>query len=280
MSASSSEPPTSWTRVAYTRRRAAAIAAAVAVVALLSIASILHVPDGHHAYVRVRGSSSLRLLGPGYYLRLPLLHEAEILEDGPGAAAPSPELLAQAPPSSPAPPLEHPIVMIGLDAADWQTAEPLMRQGRLPVLSHLREAGARGHLRSSVPMLSPLLWTTAATGKAPDQHGVVDFLVPDPATGRKVPISSRSRRVKALWNIFSDQGRTADVVAWWATFPAETIRGSIVSDRVAYSLFDVSPNSTGGSGLVQPGSLWPEVKTRIVPPAEVADAEIRSLARV
>jgi tetratricopeptide (TPR) repeat protein len=176
--------------------------------------------------------------------------------------------------------LDHPILLVGLDGADWQVAGPLMEAGRLPALKRLSGSGLRGHLRSSVPMLSPLLWTTAATGKPPEEHGIVDFLVPDRAAGRRVPITSSHRRVKALWNIFSERGYEPAVVAWWATYPAEAVRGAIVSDRVAYSLFDVGEPDAAGPGLVHPPDLWPRVREARVDPADVADAEVTRLARV
>ncbi|MBI3448045.1 MAG: alkaline phosphatase family protein [Acidobacteria bacterium] len=189
------------------------------------------------------------------------------------------------PESSGAPPdlartLAHPIVLIGLDGADWQIAGPLIDAGKLPNLARLRRDGLSGSMRSAPPLLSPLLWTTAATGKSPEKHGIVDFLVPDEATGEKAPISSKYRRVKALWNIFSERGLSSAFVAWWATWPAEPIRGAIVSDRVAYSLFDVRDVGRGDAALVSPAALGPAVRARVVRPADVTDAEIERLAAV
>ncbi len=165
---------------------------------------------------------------------------------------------------------EHPIVLIGLDGADWQLIDPMIERGALPQLASLKRRGAWGPMRSFEPILSPLLWTTAVTGKPPDEHGIIDFLVPD-AAGRKIPITSRSRRVRALWNIFSDAGLTADVVAWWATWPAETIDGRIVSDRVAYSLFDVD---AAGSGLTHPAALWDDLKPLLVQVEAISHADL------
>jgi tetratricopeptide (TPR) repeat protein/predicted AlkP superfamily phosphohydrolase/phosphomutase len=176
--------------------------------------------------------------------------------------------------------LEHPILLVGLDGADWQVAEPLIAGGRLPVLEGLRRRGAWGHMRSSMPMLSPLLWTTAATGKAPDEHGIIDFLVPDPSTGKKVPITSGFRRVRALWNIFGERGLFPSFVAWWATYPAEPLNGEIISDRVAYSLFDVGRPEAASSGLVYPPSLWSGVRGLILDPSKVPDGLITDLADV
>src|SRR3989449_3103625 len=88
--------------------------------------------------------------------------------------------------------------------------------------SHLKaliDSGAYGPLRSYDPMISPLLWTTMVTGVGPDVHGVADFQAIDEATRRRVPITSRFRRVKALWNILSDAGTASAFVASWASCP-------------------------------------------------------------
>jgi len=182
----------------------------------------------------------------------------------PGAPRPADAVPAAAP-------LEHPIVVIGLDGADWQIIDPLIAKGRLPNLAALAARSVRGSMRSFEPILSPLLWTTVMTGKSPDEHGIIDFLLPDPATGRRLPITSRSRKVEALWNIFTDRGLTSDVIAWWASWPAERIRGRIVSDRVAYSLFDVA---RAEDGLTWPPSLMEEIRPDLVGDSTITYADI------
>ncbi len=166
--------------------------------------------------------------------------------------------------SAPRRKLESPIVLIGLDGADWQIIDPLITKGRLPNLSRFRQRAVWGHLRSFEPILSPLLWTTVVTGKPPDEHGVIDFLVPDQATGHRLPITSRARKVRALWNIFSERDLSTDVIAWWASWPAERVNGRIVSDRVAYSLFAVDGMLEDRSGLTYPESLWDTLRPEVV----------------
>ena len=167
--------------------------------------------------------------------------------------------------------LEHPIALIGVDGADWQIIDPLIEGGRLPNLARLKARSTWGHLRSSEPILSPLLWTTAVTGKPPDEHGIIDFLVQDTATGHRVPITSASRKTRALWNIFSDAGLSSDFIAWWASWPAERIAGRIVSDRVAYSLFQVDK---AGGRLTYPESLWQELRPEMRSDRDVSYEEV------
>jgi tetratricopeptide (TPR) repeat protein len=166
-----------------------------------------------------------------------------------------------------------PIVIVGLDGMDWQIAEPLMDRGLLPNLTGLRRRGAWGNIKALTPILSPLLWTSVATGVKADRHGILDFLVRDASSGERVPVNSRFRKVRALWNLFSDAGLSVDIVAWWATWPAEPVRGHMISDRVAYSLFDVDlPH--GESGITYPASYFDDVRRNLVSDGEISHDEI------
>lgn len=143
------------------------------------------------------------------------------------------------------------VLLVGIDAGDWLNIDPLFEAGKLPNLKRLVESGVRADLNSLRPMLSPLLWTTMATGTTPDRHGILDFLAPDPNTGDMVPVTRRMRREPAFWNYATQAGRTQGIVGWLATWPAETISGHMVTDRFGYLAF---ATSTSGS---EEGMTWP-----------------------
>jgi predicted AlkP superfamily phosphohydrolase/phosphomutase/Tfp pilus assembly protein PilF len=172
-----------------------------------------------------------------------------------------------------------PILIVGLDAADWQLADPLIERGLMPNLAALRERGAWGNIKALKPILSPLLWTSIATGVKPDRHGILDFLARDPATGEKVPTNSRFRKVRALWNQFTEAGRTSDVVAWWATWPAEPIDGHMISDRVSYSLFDFDLPS-GGAGATWPLDYFAEIRPDLIGDEAISHEEVARFADI
>lgn len=167
-----------------------------------------------------------------------------------------------------------PLVLIGLDGADWNILDPLIAAGKMPHLSRLIEKGSKARLLTVAPILSPVVWTSIATGVKPERHGIVDFTAIKADTGEAIPVTSNLRRVPALWNRLSDAGLRVGFVAWWATYPAEKVNGYIVSDRVAYQLLEVKPDSDN-HGKTWPAEAFDQIKPLIVDPKDVPDSLIK-----
>ena len=129
------------------------------------------------------------------------------------------------------------VILVGLDGGDWALLDRYVERGRMPNLRRLVEEGRSGVLASEHPPLSPLLWTTMLTGVGPLEHGVLDFARFHPETGRREPITSAERRAPALWNMATWAGRSVAVLGMWATYPAEPVRGVVVSDRLFSFLY-------------------------------------------
>jgi predicted AlkP superfamily phosphohydrolase/phosphomutase len=57
------------------------------------------------------------------------------------------------------------LLLVGWDSADWKLINPLMDAGAMPALEGLVNSGTSGNLTTLEPQLSPMLWTSIATGK-------------------------------------------------------------------------------------------------------------------
>ncbi len=122
------------------------------------------------------------------------------------------------------------VLLLGIDSADWQVIRPLLDAGRMPNLARLLQRSASGPLTTILPLTkSPVIWTTIATGKTPQKHGVNDFL-----TGT-LPTTSNQWQAKPVWEILGSAGRTVQVVSWWITWPAQPVNGVLVSDYIGYA---------------------------------------------
>lgn len=176
--------------------------------------------------------------------------------------------------NTPPKPLAKKVLLIGWDAADWKIANPLIDQGLMPTLDEFINQGVIGNLATLRPILSPMLWNSIATGKRPDKHGILGFMEPDPQTGGVRPVTSTSRKVKALWNILTQKGYKAHVIGWFAGHPAEPINGVSVSDLFPYAVGPLDKPWPLPPGAVHPESLRDTFAKLRMHPAEVSEAAI------
>ncbi len=201
-----------------------------------------------------------------------------------------------------------PLLVVGLDGADWRYVEPMLARGELPNLARLREGGAFGPLATMQPTLSPVVWTTMVTGRPPSAHGVSGFLMKtlapvdvalpeslawprgvgsarverelkDRELLRESPVGSEARRVPTLWNIATAHGSPMSVVHWWATTDPEPILGSLISPRVYYA---VTEGEGGGfaPGAVFPSRVYADALKQVTTPREIPFAMARRFARI
>ncbi|MBW1843800.1 MAG: tetratricopeptide repeat protein, partial [Deltaproteobacteria bacterium] len=158
-------------------------------------------------------------------------------------------------------------VVIGIDGADWAVIDAIAAHGKLPNLTALREQGVAGSIRTAGDIaLSPVIWTSVATGKTADQHGISWFLVDRP-DGTRAPVRSHNRKAKAIWNLLAERRRKAIAIGWWATYPAEDVGdGIIVSDALGFHGFGSTARGDRDARKTHPGGLFPEVDALV--PAE------------
>jgi predicted AlkP superfamily phosphohydrolase/phosphomutase/tetratricopeptide (TPR) repeat protein len=156
------------------------------------------------------------------------------------------------------------VLLIGWDGADWQMIRPLIEQGKMPNLKALLEQGVSGNLATIQPILSPMLWNSIATGKRADKHGIYGFIEPKPDRSGVRPVTSTTRKCKALWNILSQSEMTSQVISWFASHPAEPINGSIVSDRFVGQTVAQEKIHDCPPGTFYPESLSEEMSRLVV----------------
>lgn len=163
-----------------------------------------------------------------------------------------------------APERRAPLWLVAVDGLEWSVALPLIEAGRMPHLDALMARGRAGRLESYAPAKSPVIWTTVATGKLPEDHGILDFTYLDESDRHRL-YSSRDRRTKALWEIAGDAGRRSIVVSWWNSFPADAIDGVIVAQAntleqiVARRMLKPGGFMRGVAGQVHPAERQDEL---------------------
>jgi hypothetical protein len=184
--------------------------------------------------------------------------------------------------------------VLGLDGLDPRMASQMAAE--MPALQRLLSSSARARMRVEPEQVPALVWTTVATGRGPEAHGILStgarrlagmrtpvsldekgLVARTLARGaellrleRAVPPTSVLRGVKAFWNVAADKGLRVGVVNWWATWPADAINGYVVSDRAYFKLEKGGP----AEREVHPPELFDRLRPLAPPPGgAVGEAE-------
>ncbi len=144
-------------------------------------------------------------------------------------------------------------VVLGLDGLDPVITRRLMNEGRLPNMKRLADKGGFWPLGTTTPAMSPVAWSSFATGVDPSKHGVFDFITRDPRSYLPVLSSAEVgpprrhldigpyrfplgkpelrllRKSKSFWTHLGQYRIPANVLRVPITFPPERFEGNLLS---------------------------------------------------
>jgi predicted AlkP superfamily phosphohydrolase/phosphomutase len=148
------------------------------------------------------------------------------------------------------------ILLYAIDGLTWKKINAYRKLGLMPNFDRLLSNGSHGVLESIMPMYSISLWTTMVTGVDFDTHGV-QYFYKIGNNGTMLPYTSLDRKVKALWNIMDDVGEPSGWVSWWASWPAEPIKGFDVTN---YFIADFGFKDIQEMSLFSPPEISSDLK--------------------
>jgi predicted AlkP superfamily phosphohydrolase/phosphomutase len=129
------------------------------------------------------------------------------------------------------------LIFLGLDGLDPALTEKYMAEGKLPNFARLRDEGSYRRLRTTFPALSPVAWSTFATGVNPGKHNIFDFLNRDLRTYAPELSSSKvrpggvemRRKSEPFWKILGRNAVGCTILRVPITFPPDEFEGRMLS---------------------------------------------------
>jgi len=149
------------------------------------------------------------------------------------------------------------LLIVGLDGASYDLCERWIderwiEQGHLPNLARIKYEGKLVPLKSTIPSVSPVAWSTFMTGSNPGEHGVFGFFVPErpgpyePPTYFR-PVNSGDCHGKRFWEKMNEAGLSTGIVGVPVTYPVQPVQGHMVAGLLAPHLS--TPGATYPPGL-------------------------------
>ena len=98
------------------------------------------------------------------------------------------------------------VLIIGLDGAEWDLLNLLIKEGVMPNIQKLKDGGVHGVLKSTIPPVTAPAWASFSTGKNPGKHGCFDFIKLE-STLTDIKIVNRSDiKGKTFYEILDERG--------------------------------------------------------------------------
>ena len=101
------------------------------------------------------------------------------------------------------------LLVVGWDAADAETVDELLAEGRLPTLASLLDGGRRTDVTGWPGLGDDAIWTTFATGLHPGEHGQFHYVERAPGGFHLV---RSEHRTEPFWARLADEGITVSVL--------------------------------------------------------------------
>jgi len=118
------------------------------------------------------------------------------------------------------------VVVFGIDGLEWSMVDRL----GLENFERLRQDGVRGTVAATTPVMSPIIWTSIASGYPGEVHGIGGW-----TDGRAHAYDASDVRVMRIWDVATLHERESVVIGWLMSYPASPIEGSMLSERFVWS---------------------------------------------
>lgn len=148
-------------------------------------------------------------------------------------------------------PPESRVVVVGMDGLEYSLLDRMVATGDLPNFKALMDEGSRAEVTVTQPIMSPILWTTAASGYPAEVHGVGGWTSGNGAS------TAADVRVDRIWDVASAAKQEVVVVGWLMTWPAPAVRGALVSDRLVWNK-PMNANASGAKREVDKALAFPD----------------------
>jgi predicted AlkP superfamily phosphohydrolase/phosphomutase len=207
------------------------------------------------------------------------------------------------------------LVIVGFDGMDPLLAKRFMDEGHMPNMKAVAEGGSFAPLQTSYPSMSPVAWSSFATGVDSSRHAIFDFITRDPCTylpilssteitqgekamlkiGKKSFFKKATSNIRLLrkgtpwWKTLGDKKIFSNIIRVPITFPPEEFNGVCLSGMCvpdlkgtqgSFSFWTTDSNASGpdaGGDVLLVGRSGNVLRCPITGPQDPSSTEVKPM---
>lgn len=127
-------------------------------------------------------------------------------------------------------------VVVGIDGVPYSFLQQQMVRGRMNYFARLVNKGSFRRMRSVIPTVSSVAWSSYMTGKNPGKHNIYGFVDRRPNPMEIFIPTSSHMKSETLWEILSRNGMHVVVINVPVTYPPREVNGVLIAGFLATRL--------------------------------------------
>ncbi|MBN1962256.1 MAG: alkaline phosphatase family protein [Deltaproteobacteria bacterium] len=149
----------------------------------------------------------------------------------------------------------QPLIIVGIDGADWAVIEKSIAYGQLPNISALIKRGLRTELNSTMPPATLPAWMSFLCGANPAEHGLVDMFVHPPQSYAIRPATTELQKLPTFLSRLAQKGLAVASLGVPGTYPPDKSLGLCIAGFDAPGVSHASKNS------IHPTSAYRQIQS-------------------
>ncbi|MFX1385071.1 MAG: alkaline phosphatase family protein, partial [Promethearchaeota archaeon] len=125
-------------------------------------------------------------------------------------------------------------IILGIDGVPFELISNLSNKGVMPNLKELKNEFTFKKMKSSIPHISSVSWSSIITGKNPGEHGIYGFSEMIPNTYSLSFPNFNALKSKPFWH--REQDKKHIIINVPATYPAKELNGIHIAGFVALDI--------------------------------------------
>jgi predicted AlkP superfamily phosphohydrolase/phosphomutase len=130
--------------------------------------------------------------------------------------------------------MKNKVVIIGIDGVPYGVMESLSDSGVMPNFKRLRDEGIFTKMRSTIPPVSSISWSSIITGKNPAEHGIYGFMEMIPGTYTLRFPDFNSLQEQPFWENFKN--KKSVIINVPSTYPVREMDGVHLSGFISLNI--------------------------------------------